>query len=153
MNRIADLPVFADIKTHVHDKGMAAGDGSNLGSVLYTRGMYAAVLAVEAAKTAQELHGTADINASQMRDGMEALEMTAAKMDALGVPGIGPEFSVSCADHGGSGMGIVQQWDAAAGAWQPLTDYITPDDEVTAPLVMADSEAFAAENNIATRCE
>ncbi len=152
MNRIGDLPVFADIKKYVHEAGNAAGDGSNVGSVLYTRGMYAAVLAVEAAKTAQEMHGTPNITAAMMRDGMEALEMTDAKMDALGVAGIGPEFSVSCENHGGSGMAIVQQWDAAAKVWKPLTDYLESDAEVIAPLVLEDSAAFAAENNIAERC-
>ncbi|WP_370211193.1 ABC transporter substrate-binding protein [Roseovarius sp.] len=152
MNRIADLPVFEDIKKHVHEAGNAAGDGSNVGSVLYTRGMYAAMLAVEAAKTAQEIHGTKDINAAQMRDGMEALEMTNAKMAALGMEGIGPEFSVSCADHGGSGQAIVQQWDANEKMWKPLTDYIDSDREVIATLVAEDSAAFAAENNISERC-
>ncbi|ARE40446.1 Leucine-, isoleucine-, valine-, threonine-, and alanine-binding protein [Rhodovulum sp. P5] len=153
MNKIGDLPVFEDIKTYVHDKGMAAGDGSNLGKVLYTRGMYAAMLAVEAAKTAQGLHGTPDIDASMMRDGMEALEMTAAKMEALGAPGIGPEFSVSCANHGGSGMGIVQQWNAGEGKWVALTDFIAPDDAIIDPLIEDDSMAFAAENEISLRCE
>ncbi|MBL3569539.1 ABC transporter permease [Rhodovulum sulfidophilum] len=153
MNRVVDYPVFADIRTHVVDKGLAAGDGSNVGSVLYTRGMYAAMLAVEAAKTAQEMTGTAQIDAAMMRDGMEHLEMTAARMDALGMPGIGPEFSVSCADHGGSGMAIVQQWNAGDKKWVPLTDFIAPDAEVIAPLVEADSAAFAAENGIAPRCD
>ncbi|RBO53706.1 ABC transporter permease [Rhodovulum sp. BSW8] len=153
MNRVVDYPVFADIRTHVVDKGLAAGDGSNVGSVLYTRGMYAAMLAVEAAKTAQEMTGTAQIDAAMMRDGMEHLEMTAARMDALGMPGIGPEFTVSCADHGGSGMAIVQQWNAGDKKWVPLTDFIAPDAEVIAPLVEADSAAFAAENGIAPRCD
>ncbi|TCP39714.1 ABC transporter substrate-binding protein [Rhodovulum marinum] len=153
MNRIADYPVFADIKTHVHDKGLAAGDGSNVGKVLYTRGMYAAMLAVEAAKTAQEIHGTPDITAAMMRDGMEALVMDAAKMEALGAPGIGPEFGVSCTDHGGSGMGIVQQWNASEGKWVALTDYIMPDDAIIAPLVEEDSMAYASENNLSLRCE
>ena len=36
------------------DAGMAAGDGSNVGSVLYTRGMYAAMLAAEAVRKAAE---------------------------------------------------------------------------------------------------
>lgn len=153
MNRIADYPVFQDIKTYVHDRGLAAGDGSNIGKVLYTRGMYAAMLAVEAARTAQQIHGTPDITAAMMRDGMEALVMDAAKMEALGAPGIGPEFGVTCADHGGSGMGIVQQWNAAEGKWVALTDFIAPDDEVTAPLVEADSMAFATENNLSLRCE
>ncbi|MBN2905300.1 MAG: ABC transporter substrate-binding protein [Rhodobacteraceae bacterium] len=153
MNRIGELPVFDDIRKYVVDAGKAAGDGSNVGSVLYTRGMYAAMLAVEAAKTAQQIHGVGQIDASMMRDGMEALEMTAAKMEALGAPGIGPEFGVTCSDHGGSGMGIVQQWDAAAQKWTALTDFIAPDRDVTAPLVEEDSMAFAKENNISLRCE
>lgn len=153
MNRVLDLPVFADIQTHVHDAGNAAGDGNNLGSVLYTRGMYAAFLAAEAAKTAQKLHGTADITPAMMRDGMEALEITDAVMEAAGVPGIGPEFSVSCSDHGGAGQALVQQWDASAKSWTPLTDFLDSDKEVTKPLIMADSDAFAAENNITARCD
>ena len=153
MNRVADYPVFADIKEYVVDKGLAAGDGSNVGSVLYTRGMYAAMLAVEAAKTAQEMNGTPDITPAMMRDGMEALEITNAKMEELGMPGIGPEFTVTCANHGGSGMGIVQQWNAADKKWVALTDFIAPDNDVIDPLIEEDSMAFAKENNISLRCE
>ncbi|MBT0957971.1 ABC transporter substrate-binding protein [Alphaproteobacteria bacterium KMM 3653] len=153
MNRIdPDLPVFADIKTHVHDAGNAAGDGSNVGSVLYTRGMYAAMLAAEAIKTAQEMHGESDITPAMMRDGMEALKVSAATMEGWGAPAIGPEFDVSCADHGGSGMGIVQQWNAGDGKWVALTDYIESDAEVIDALVVEDSEAFAAENGIEAGC-
>ncbi|MCO4848630.1 MAG: ABC transporter substrate-binding protein [Yoonia sp.] len=153
MNRIdANLPVFDDIRTHVHDAGNAAGDGSNIGNVLYTRGMYAAMLAAEAVAKAQEIHGTAAITSAMMRDGMEALDITDARMQELGMADIGPEFTVSCQDHGGSGLGIVQQWDASAGAWVALTDYIAPDDAVTLPLIMEDSGAFAAENNIEAGC-
>ena len=74
MNVLGDLPVFDEIQTHVHEAGLAAGDGSNIGSVLYTRGMYAAMLAAEAIRTAQEIHGVSDIDATMMRDGMEALQ-------------------------------------------------------------------------------
>ena len=78
------------------------------------------MLAAEAVKTAQEMHGTADIDASMMRDGMEALEITNAKMEALGMAGFGPEFAVSCDNHGGPGLVGVVQWDAAAGTWNPV---------------------------------
>ena len=153
MNRInPDLPVFADIRTHVHEAGNAAGDGSNIGSVLYTRGMYAAMLAAAAIEKAQEIHGVAEITPPMMRDGMEALEVTAASMEGWGAPGIGPEFAVSCEDHGGSGLGIVQQWDASAGSWTSLTDYIASDAAVTGPLIEEDSMAFAAENGIEPGC-
>ena len=152
MNRISDLPVFAEIKTHVHDAGNSAGDGSNLGSVLYTRGMYAAMLASEAISKAQEIHGVADVTPAMVRDGMEALSITDARMEELGMAGVGPEFSVSCQNHGGSGLGIVQQWDASASKWVALTDYIQPNDDVTAPLIAEDSAAFAAENNVTPGC-
>ncbi len=147
-----DFPVFADIQKHVVDAGNAAGAGDQIGTVLYNRGMYAAMLAVEAVKTAQEIHGVADINASQMRDGMEALVMDAAKMESLGMGGFGPEFAVSCDNHGGGGLGTVTQWDAAAEKWSQITDYIASDGDVINALIMEDSAAFAAENNIAERC-
>mgnify|MGYP002640223354 FL=1 len=153
MNRVSkDLPVLAEIKSSVHDAGNAAGDGSNLGSVLYIRGMYAAMLASEAIAKAQEIHGVPAVTSVMVRDGMEALEITNARMDELGMPGVGPGFSVSCADHGGSGLGIVQQWDASAGVWVALTDFIAPDDSVTTPLITEDAAAFAAENNITPGC-
>lgn len=149
MNRLGDMPVFAEIQQHVIDAGLAAGDGTNLGSVLYTRGMYAAMLAAEAARTAQEIHGVGDITAEMMRDGMEALEMTNARMEELGMPGIGPEFAVSCADHGGTGQAIMTQWNGTE--WVTLTDFIAPDDSVTGPLVLEDSAAYAAEAGIEPR--
>ena len=147
-----DLPVFEEIRAQVVDAGMAAGDGSNIGTVLYTRGMYAAMLAAEAIRKAQEIHGTADITPAMMRDGMEALEITEARMAELGMPGIGPEFAVTCQDHGGSGEGLVQQWNAAEGRFVPLTGFIAPDEEVIAPLVAEDSAAYAAENNLTPAC-
>ncbi|NKX45257.1 ABC transporter substrate-binding protein [Roseicyclus persicicus] len=150
MNRLGDMPVFDEIREYVHGRGLAAGDGSNVGSVLYTRGMYAAMLAAEAIRTAQEIHGVAAITPAMMRDGMEALVMTNARMEELGMPGIGPEFAVTCEDHGGTGMAIMQQWDGSQ--WVTLTDFVAPDDSVTQPLIDEDSAAFAAENNIASQC-
>ena len=80
MNRVGDLPVLGEIKTLVHDAGNAAGDGSNLGSVLYTRGMYAAMLASESIANAQAISGVSDITAAQMREGMATLNITNARM-------------------------------------------------------------------------
>jgi branched-chain amino acid transport system substrate-binding protein len=151
MNGVGDLPVLDEIRTHVIDAGMGAGDGSNVGSVLYIRGMYAAMLAAEAAATAQEMHGEANITAAMMRDGMEALNITEERMVELGMPGVGPAFEVSCANHGGPGMGRIQQWNAADQRWVTVTDFIAPDDSVTQPLIEEDSAAFAAENNITPR--
>lgn len=153
MNRIdASLPVFGEISSMVHDAGNAAGDGSNLGSVLYTRGMYAAMLAAEAIANAQDIHGVSDVTPAMVRDGMESLVITDERMTELGMSNIGPAFDVSCEDHGGNGLGIVQQWNAGSGEWVALTDYIAPDDAVTLPLITEDAAAFAAENNITPGC-
>ena len=148
-----DFPVFADIKTHVVDKGLAAGAGDQIGNVLYNRGMYAAMLAAEAAKTAQGIHGTADIDAGMMRDGMEALEITEEKMVALGMPNFGPSFKVSCMNHGGPGLGGITQWDAASKTWSLISDFGPSDMDVIQPLIEADSAAYATENKIEAGCK
>lgn len=148
----SDYPVYDDIQQYVVDTGNAAGAGDQIGSVLYNRGMYAAMLAAEAIKTAQDMHGTAAINAAQMRDGMENLEMTEEKMAALGLPNFGPEFKVSCENHGGNGFGAVSQWNAEAGEFDLITEYYQSDQEIIQPLVEEDSTAFAEENGIEPGC-
>ena len=147
-----DYPIYEDIQTHVVDAGKAAGAGDQVGTVLYSRGMYAAVLAAEAIRKAQEIHGVADITPAMMRDGMEALEMTQERMAELGLPNFGPAFSVSCENHGGPGLGMVQQWDANSKTWSLITDFINSDKEVINALVMEDSGAYASENNIEPGC-
>lgn len=147
-----DYPVYADMKKYVIDAGKAAGNGDQVGSVLYSRGMYAAMLAVEAAKTAQEIHKTAAITPAMMRDGMEALVIDQAKLTALGLPNFSPDFSVSCENHGGNGYGLIQQWDAKAKKWNLITDWIQSDSEVIDALIVADSEAYAKEANLTKRC-
>jgi branched-chain amino acid transport system substrate-binding protein len=113
--------------------------------------MYAAMLAAEAARTAQEIHGTADIDARDDARRHGSAGDDGKRYDGrLGMPGIGPEFAVTCADHGGTGMAIMQQWDGEQ--WVTLTDFIAPDDSVTQPLVMEDSAQYAAENNISSQC-
>ncbi|SHF62553.1 amino acid/amide ABC transporter substrate-binding protein, HAAT family [Litoreibacter ascidiaceicola] len=148
-----DYPLYADLRKYVVDAGKAAGAGDQLGTALYNRGMYAAMLAAEAAKTAQELSGEKNLTPAMMRDGMEALEMTEAKMAEIGLPGFGPEFKVSCQNHGGNGLGAVAQWDAAAKKWSLITGYEGSDQDVIQPLIDEDSAAFAAEAGIEAGCK
>lgn len=148
----SDFPIFDDIKQYVTDAGKAAGAGDQIGTVLYNRGVYAAFLAAEAAKAAQAANGTKEITAAMMRDSMEALTIDEAKMAAAGLPGFGPEFQVSCENHGGGGMAAVAQWDAAAKTWSLISDFEASDSSIIEPLIMADSKAFADENGIAERC-
>jgi len=144
--------IFDELKKHVFDKGLTAGAGDQIGSVIYNRALYIGFLTHMAIAKAQEVTGVADISQADMIKGMEALDITDELMAANGLSGFAPSFSVSCEDHGGSGLGAVQQWDAKAGTWSLITDFIEPDMGVIAPLIKEDSEAFAKENNIAMRC-
>jgi branched-chain amino acid transport system substrate-binding protein len=148
----SDFPIFDDIQKYVVDGGKAAGAGDQIGTVLYNRGVYAAMRAAEAAKTAQDIHGVAEITPAMMRDGMEALSITEEKMSALGLPNFGPTFDVSCANHGGNGLVGVTQWDASSKTWSLISDFAESDMGVIQPLIDADSAAYASENNIAGNC-
>jgi len=120
--------------------------------VLYSRGMYAAMLAAEAARTAQEIHGVAEITPAMMRDGMEALSITQERLTELGLPNFSAAFDVSCENHGGGGQAMVQRWDAEADEWNLITDWISSDRELITSLATEDSAAYAAENNIEPQC-
>ena len=147
-----DFPLFDDIKKYVIDPGLTAGAGDQIGSVLYLRGLYGALLLAEAIKTAQEIHGVDEITPAMMRDGLEALEITEEKMASLGLPNFGPPFKVTCENHGGNGLAMVQQWDAENEKWSIITDLIQSDREIVDQLIKEDSAAYAAENNIEPRC-
>jgi branched-chain amino acid transport system substrate-binding protein len=146
-----DFPIYADLRKYVKDAGKAAGDGSHLGTVLYNRGMVAAMWAAEAARTAMKIHGTKDITPGMMRDGYEALNVDEARLTELGLPGFTVPVKISCEDHGGPGLGAIQQWDGEK--WTLITDFIASDREVIDPLIEADSMAFAKEAGLPLRCQ
>lgn len=146
-----EYPIYDDLKKYVVDAGKAAGAGDMLGTVLYNRGMLAAALAAEAAAKAQEIHGVTAITPAMMRDGMEALQIDEARWTEMGLPGFAPEIHVTCENHGGPGLGAIQQWDAKAEKWSIITDFTSADREIVDPLIEADSAAYAQENGIEPR--
>ena len=146
-----DWPIYADLKKHVYDKGLSAGAGDQHGFVLYNRGMVAAMWAVEAARKAQAIHGTAKIDSKMMRDGFENLEVDEARLAELGLPNFTVPVKVTCANHGGPGLGAMFQWNAGTKTWAQITDYMEADREVVDALIAEDSAAYAKENNITPR--
>ena len=148
----SDFAVLDDIKKYVVDAGKAAGAGDQVGTVLYNRGLYMAMLHAEAARTAQDMTGKSAVSQGDMIKAMEAFEMTEAKMAGLGLANFGPSFKVTCQNHGGDGLVGVAQWDAGAGKWSMISDYKQSDQSVVAKLIAEDSAAYAAENNITPNC-
>jgi branched-chain amino acid transport system substrate-binding protein len=145
------FPIYQDLKKYLVDNGKTAGDGSSLGTVLYNRGLYAAMLASEAAATAQNIHSVKVITPSQMRDGMEALKISQTRMTELGLENFGPEINVTCENHGGPGLAAIQQWDARSKTWSLISDFVGADRAVVDALIEEDSSAYAVENKIAPR--
>ena len=148
----SDFAVLDDIKKYVVDAGKAAGAGDQVGTVLYNRGLYMAMLHAEAARTAQDMTGKSAVSQGDMIKAMEAFEMTEEKMAGLGLANFGPSFKVTCQNHGGDGLVGVAQWDAGAGKWSMISDYKQSDQSVVAKLIAEDSAAYAAENNITPNC-
>ena len=146
-----DYPFYEDLQKYVVDTGKASQGGQYVGSSVYSRGVYAALIIGEAIRTAQELAGTPEITPAQLRDGFEALNITQERMTELGLPDFGQPIQLSCANHGGGGQARLQQWDAAAGKWSLVSDWITPDEEILEPLIEEDSMAYAREAGITPR--
>lgn len=146
-----DFPFYADLRKYVTDAGKGKGDGTTVGTVQYNRGVLAAMMAAESARKAQEIHGTPDITPAMMRDGMEALTLDDARLEAIGMKGFAPDIAITCQNHRGVGYGLVTQWDASAKEWKQITDFITPDEEVVWPLIEADAASFRDESGTAQR--
>ena len=118
----------------------------------YNRGLFQAMVQVEAARVAQKMHGTSKITAAMYRDGMENVNLDAARMEQLGFKNFSPPFKNTCENNCGSGLAAVQQWDAKAKKWNMITEYMYGDSDVVDKLIAEDSAKYAKEQKIALRC-
>lgn len=149
----ANFPVHKDILKYVYDAGKAVDPSfkDRVGEVLYNRGLVTAMYSAEAIGKAMEIHKTKDVTGEMVRDGLEATDITADRLKKLGFEGLVEPVKITCANHEGPARGAIQQWDAKAGKWGLITGYYSSDQEVIDPLIKADSEQYAKENNITPR--
>ena len=145
-----DSPVVKEILEKVHAKGQGTGPKEEVGTVLYMRGVVGAMLAVEGARAAQERFGKGKpVTGEQARWGYENLNLTQARLDALGFKGVMRPVSTSCADHMGSAYARVHTWDGKQFQWS--SDWLQADEQIIKPMVKASAERFAAEKKIQRR--
>ena len=147
----ADFPVIADIKKHVVDKGLSKADKAKVGENLYNRGVYNSMLIAEAIRTAQQVTGKKAVTGEDVRRGLEAMNITDARLKEMGMEGFAGPVKISCADHSGHNKVFVSQWDGAK--WVKSSDWITPDAENVQPLIAAASKDYAEKNNWPKRTE
>ena len=145
-----DSPVVKEILEKVHAKGQGTGPKEDVGTVLNKRGVIGAMLAVEGARAAQERFGKGKpVTGEQARWGYENLNLTQARLDALGFKGVMRPVSTSCADHMGSAYARVHTWDGKQFQWS--SDWLQADDQIIKPMVKASADRFAAEKKIERR--
>ncbi len=142
--------VVKEILEKVHGKGQGTGPKEEVGQVLYMRGAMSAMLAVEGVRAAQERFGKGKVmTGEQTRWGLENLNLTQAKLDALGFAGVMRPVSTSCADHMGSNWARVHTWDGKK--WNFSSDWLQADEQILKPLVKATADKYAAEKKLTRR--
>lgn len=147
-----NVPVITDIEKVVYAAGKGnMQDQAKVGTILYNRGVSVAIATVEAIRTAQGKYGKGKvISGEQMRWGLENLNITNARLGALGATGLLPEIKTSCDNHEGSGKVKIQQWDGAK--WVLISDWIEGNKALIHPLFKANAAKYAKEKNITPAC-
>jgi len=142
--------VHGDILKHLHDKNAGTGPKEEVGQVLYTRGLMAAMFSVEGVKRAQERYGKGKpMTGEQVRWGLENLDLDQKRLDALGFVGVMRPISTSCVDHMGSSYARVHTWNGSA--WQFTSDWYQADEQIIKPMVKQAAQKYATEKKVSAR--
>ncbi len=142
--------VVKDILDKVHAKGEGTGPKDEVGQVLYMRGLMSAMFAVEGVRAAQEKYGKGKVmTGEQARWGYENLNLTQAKLDALGFKGVMRPISTSCQDHMGAAWARIHTWDGSK--WAFSSDWYQADEQIIKPMVKAAADKYAAEKKLTRR--
>ncbi len=142
--------VVKEVLAKLHDKGQGTGPKEEVGDVLYMRGLFSAMFAVEGVRQAQEKFGKGKVvTAEQARWGYENLNLTQPKLDALGFKGVLRPVSTSCQDHMGANWARIHTWDGSK--WQFSSDWYQADEQIIKPMVKAAADKYAAEKKLTRR--
>ena len=90
---------------------------------------------VEAIRTAMKKYGNKPLSGEQVRWGMENLDISDKRLDEMGMKGLMRPLKVTCENHEGNGLALVQQWDGKK--WTIVSDWIEPMRDVVRPNLEA----------------
>ncbi|MBV8618813.1 MAG: ABC transporter substrate-binding protein [Curvibacter sp.] len=145
-----DAKLVKEALATLHDKGQGTGPREEVGQVLWLRGAMSAMLTVEGIRAAQERFGKGKVmTGEQVRWGLENLNLTQAKLDALGFGGVLRPISTSCQDHMGASWARIETWDGKA--WKISSDWMQGDEQIIKPMVKATAAKYAAEKKLTPR--
>jgi branched-chain amino acid transport system substrate-binding protein len=139
-----DAPVMQDIREHVIDAGLSQTNETEMQGVFYGRGVVISAILGEAIRVAQENFGAAAITPVQLRYGLENLNFTEERIEELGMTGMVPPFSTSCANHTGHAGGWMLEWDGER--FVKASDLLTPNVDGYSDLLAANAAEYASAN-------
>ncbi len=139
-----DFPALQDVIKYVIEPGKSQiDDASKVGDVLYNRGLFNAVVVAEAIRTAQKLSGKTKITGSDMRVGLENLDLSEARLQEIGLGGFAAPIKASCENHGSGGSIFLQQWDGEN--WVKISDLIPPMTERVRAMLEEAADKYVAD--------
>ncbi len=144
-----DFQVLKDIEKVVHGKKKGNIESDRVGTVYYNRGVVTGILSLEAIRIAQEKFGKKPLTGEQIQWGLEHLNLTPARIKALGAEGLVQPIKTSCADHEGGGAVKFSQWDG--NQWKIVSDWIEADKGLVRPLAEESAMKYAKEKGITPR--
>jgi branched-chain amino acid transport system substrate-binding protein len=139
-----NFPAIQDILKYVVDKGKSQTPKDEVGDNLYDRAVMNAVLVAEAIRTAQHLTGKKEVNGTDMRAGLEALNITEARWKEIGLPNFAQPIQLSCTDHNGHENVYLVQWDGTKWVREPGS--IAPIHSKVEPLIQKAAEDYVKAN-------
>ncbi|MEM9350889.1 MAG: ABC transporter substrate-binding protein [Pseudomonadota bacterium] len=139
-----EAPIHADIKEHVVDAGKSLSNAEEMGGVFYNRGLVMSMILAEGIRTAQIEYGVGTITPTQLRWGLENLNITAERLEELGMTNMVPPFSTSCANHTGHAGGWMLEWDGEK--FVKASDLLTPRVDDYSSLLAESAAEYASAN-------
>ena len=142
--------IVKTLLTQLHSKGQGTGPKEEVGQVLYLRGVMSAMIGIEGIRAAQERFGKGKVmTGEQVRWGLENLNLTQAKLDALGFKGVMRPITTSCMDHMGAAWTRIHTWNGKT--WEFTSDWMQADEQILKPLVKVTADKYAAEKKLVRR--
>ncbi len=137
-----NFPVIQEILKDVHGAGRGNIEESRVGTIYYNRGVIHGIILTEAMRVAIKAKGK-PLTGEGMEYGLSHLNITRARLKALGADGFMPEVRTTPDNHGGiSGVSFLQ-WNGEK--WSSVSDWIQPEAAVVADQVRVTAEKARAE--------
>jgi len=140
----SNYPAMQDIKKYVVDKGKSQVEKDKFGENFYNRGVFNSVLVAEAIRNAQKITGKKVVTGTEVRRGLESLNISNDDWKKLGFENFGTPIHVTCTDHNGHSAAYIQQWDGTK--WVRISDLIEPMKDKVMPLLQKAATDYVSKN-------